>query len=269
MRTAILTLCVAIGMLATAPVANAFKIKLKKDEKPPVDYTEWIGIQELPSEENGVRLFYPATDKETGDAYVAGTIKVAGIPARKLMLASLLKVVETLDRENGETLLHVDYDANCFSVLLKTTQGKNNRETTYTRTLEVTANDGSLDFKTTEIAARYREKGLIPRTLPMEALHPEGNTRHGELVMEFVSVNSAFVGVIADYAATRGDISAPHLEDVKAGKVTEGMNPDEVRIVMGAPWEERKSGDKIRWIYGNEGVVIFVDGKVSRVVMSR
>lgn len=70
-----------------------------------------------------------------------------------------------------------------------------------------------------------------------------------------------------DFKAT--DISAPHLEDVKAGKVTEGMNPDEVRIVMGAPWEERKSGDKIRWIYGNEGVVIFVDGKVSRVVMSR
>ncbi len=160
----------------------------------------------------------------------------------------------------------VDYDKNEFSALLKSTQGANNRETTYTRYLTVKAKDGGFDFTTSDVAVRYREKGLIPRTLSLAALHPESNTRHGELVMELTRVNAAYVGEMAKYAESRPDIAAPNLAAVRNGKVTTGMLPDEVNLLLGPPLEIRKSGEKRRWIYGNEIVVIFEDGKVSRII---
>lgn len=260
-----MTLSLAVG-LAAAPSGHAFKIKLKKDDKPPVDYTVWVASQDLPAKENGKRLFYPATDNEDGLAFVKADLPVAGIDATALFLASLLHTVDNLDADSGESLVDVDYDGLRFTVLKKTTRGKNNREVTFTRKVDVAARQGELVSRIYDIAVRYREKGLIPRTLPFEALHPESNERHAELVLEFASLNGDDLDAMARYASTRGDITAPHIDDVKGGKVTEGMNPDEVRLVLGPPLEERKSGEKTRWIYGNECVVIFTDGLVSRIV---
>lgn len=246
--------------------ASAFKLPGKKDPKPPVDYTEWISIQELPSQENGVVLFYPSTEPADGSAVIKGNMAVDGLDSRKVFLATLLYAVDNLDTDNGECLLSVDYDRQEFSVMLKTTQGSNNKETTYTRYLNVKSNDGNFDFVTTDIAVRYREKGIIPRTLPLAELHPESNTRHGELVMELTRVNSSYINEMARYAVGRPDIDAPNLTSGSNGKVSVGMNPDEVTILLGPPLERRKSGEKLRWIYGNETVVIFIDGKVSRVI---
>lgn len=238
----------------------------KKKDKPRLDYTEWISIQDLPAEENGVKIFYPSTEPSDSSAVVKGRLMVPGLTGNQVFLAAMVYAVNNFDTENGECFLAVDYDRHEFSLMLKSTQGTNSRETTYTRNILFQAADGQLDFRVTDISARYREKGLIPRTLPMEQLHPESNTRHGELVMEFVSINSAYLGEMASYAATRADISAPNIQQVKNGTVAVGMNPDEVRLVLGAPWEERRSGERKRWIYGNETVVIFTDGRVSRVI---
>lgn len=246
--------------------AWGFKIPGKKDPKPPVDYTEWISIQELPAQEEGVALFYPSTEAADGAAVIKGSLPVKGLDARQVLLATLLYAVNNFDTEAEECLLSVDYDKNEFSAMLKSTQGANNRETTYTRYLTVKAKDGGFDFTTSDVAVRYREKGLIPRTLSLAALHPESNTRHGELVMELTRVNAAYVGEMARYAASRPDIAAPNLAAVRNGKVTTGMLPDEVNLLLGPPLEIRKSGEKRRWIYGNETVVIFEDGKVSRII---
>lgn len=249
-----------------APDAYAFKLPGQKDPKPPVDYTEWISIQELPTEEGGVALYYPSTEPEDGAAVIKGSVEVKGLDAEKVFLAALVYVANNLDSENGELVMSVDYDKRTFSVLLKSTQGSNNKETTYTRTLTVKASDGKLDFVTSDVAVRYREKGIIPRTLALAALHPESNTRHGELVMELVMVNSTYLGEMAQYAEGRSDIVAPNLAAVKDGKVTTGMNPDEVTILIGPALEVRKSGEKLRWIYADGTVVIFIDGKVSRII---
>jgi len=246
--------------------ASAFKLPGKKDPKPPVDYTEWISIQELPSQEDGVTMFYPSTESTDGSAVIKGKLAVNGLDSRKVFLATLLYAVSNFDTDNGECILAVDFDKNEFSVMLKSTQGSNNRETTYTRNLVVKSNNGSFDFVVSDIYVRYREKGIIPRTLPLASLHPESNTRHGELVMELTRVNAAYINEMARYAESRSDIDAPNLAAVRNGKVSVGMNPDEVTIILGPPLETRRSGDKLRWIYGNETVVIFIDGKVSRVI---
>lgn len=255
-----------VASLIVPETALGFKLPGKKDPKPPVDYTEWISIQELPAQEDGVTLFYPSTEPTDGAAVIKGTIPVKGLDARKVMLATLLYAVNNFDTEADEGLLSVDYDKNEFSAMLKSTQGTNNKEATYTRYLTVKAKEGGFDFATTDVAVRYREKGLIPRTLPLASLHPESNTRHGELVMELTWVNSKYLNDMGAYAVSRPDIVAPNLAAVKNGKVTIGMLPDEVNILLGPPLEIRKSGEKRRWIYGNETTVIFENGKVSRVI---
>lgn len=94
--------------------AWGFKIPGKKDPKPPVDYTEWISIQELPAQEEGVTLFYPSTEATDGAAVIKGSLPVNGLDARQVLLATLLYAVNNFDAEAEECLLSVDYDKTNF-----------------------------------------------------------------------------------------------------------------------------------------------------------
>lgn len=110
-----------VASLIVPETALGFKLPGKKDPKSPVDYTEWISIQELPAQEDGVTLFYPSTEPTDGAAVIKGTIPVKGLDARKVMLATLLYAVNNFDTEADEGLLSVDYDKNEFSAMLKST----------------------------------------------------------------------------------------------------------------------------------------------------
>lgn len=258
-----------IAALLTAVVcfqASALKLKIKKDTKPRLDYTEWIALSDVPAQEDGVKIFYPLTEPVDSMTVYTGELVAEGLTGRQVLLAAMVYAVDNFDTDNGEGFSAIDYDGNKASMSLKTTCGTNSREATYMRDISLEASDGLLRFRISGINIRYREKGLIPRTLPMEELHPESNSRHNELVMELTRLTSVYLDAMSKYISTRGDISAPHLSKLKDGKVLVGMNPDEVKLILGAPWEVRKSGEKLRWIYGNETVVIFVDGVVSRVV---
>lgn len=258
-----------IAAVLTAVVsfqASALKLKIKKDTKPRLDYTEWIALSDVPAQEDGVKMFYPSTEPVDSAAVYTGQLTAEGLTARQILLAAMVYAVDNFDIDNGEGFSAIDYDGNKATMSLKTTCGTNSREATYMRDITLDASDGLLRFKVSGVNIRYREKGLIPRTLPMEELHPESNSRHNELVMELTRITSAYMDGMTKYISTRGDISAPHLAQLKDGKVIVGMNPDEVKLILGAPWEVRKSGEKLRWIYGNETVVIFVDGVVSRVI---
>ena len=265
LRIYILALCCATG-LAVCQQACALNLKFKKEQKPPVNYTEWIAIQDLPETENGKKIFYPTTDSADGSAEIKGLIAVPGLDAEQAFLAAMVYAVDNLSAEAEECMMSVDYDRHEFTVLQKSTQGTNSKETTYTRCLTVTGAKGAIEFKVSDIAVRYREKGLIPRTLPFAGLHPESNTRHGELVMELVAVNSEYINDMAAYAALRKDIRISNASAVKSRTMVTGLNHDEVKLILGAPMEVRRSGDKIRWIYPDNAVVIFTEGKVSRII---
>ena len=98
-------------------------------------------------------------------------------------------------------------------------------------------------------------------------MHPEKNARHAELVKEFVDVNSKYLAQLGDYAKTRKDIKSPNFEKLKKGGSAEiGMTQDEVIILEGAPLDKRKSGEKTRWVYSTEYIIIFTNGKVSKII---
>lgn len=257
--------------------AGAIKLRLKKDPSPMIDYGVWVSSSELPEKKDGVQQFYPSTETvvtpdnpEFADtvAVIRGYIEIEGLTPRQVMLAAMVYASDNFDREEGkEGFEAIDYDGNRFRMLLKTTCGTNANETTYTRSLTITARDGGLDFVATEIDCRYRENGLIPRTLRLEKLHPDKNKRHDELVRELVEVNSAYLARMGEYVASRSDISAPHLAKIKVGAdVAEGMTEDEVTILLGPPVNKRRSGDRHRWIYSNDCIVIFTDGTVSKII---
>ncbi len=264
-RMTIIPILLLCAMLA-APSAMAFKLKLKKEDKPTVDFAAWVKSMELPStDETGNRLFYPTNNTDDSVAVVVASLPVEKLSAEQAFYAAMLYAVSNLDEESGDCVLAVDYDKRSFVILLRSTQGASTRETTYARNLRVEARDGGLDCRVTGISAKYRDKGIIPRTVALEKLHPESNDRHAELVTEFTRVNSDYLNAMASYAASRGDVSITHLRDIRESKVVTGMNPDEVTLVKGAPFEVRKSGERLRWIYGDGSVVIFTDGKVTRV----
>lgn len=255
--------------------AHAFKINLKKSPTPMTDYTEWIPTQSFPEEIDGVRQFYPVSDsfidEESGErdttAVVRGSVAVNGLTARQVMLAAMVYASDHFDRENQEGFEDIDYDENRFTILLKSTQGTTSNETTYTRSLTVTAHGGGFDFETSNIDCRYREKGIVPRTQRLEKLHPDNNKRHLSVLKEFVEVNSAYIYALAEYASTRSDIKSPNFDKMKRGAdVAVGMTEDEVTILLGKPMNKRQSGERVRWIYANDYVIIFTDGKVSKIV---
>ncbi len=265
----------AVAVMAFPMSSAALKLKLKKDPTPMIDYGAWVASQELPESVDGVRQFYPvsvAVESDNGEtdtvAVVRGFVPVNGLSARQVFLAAMVYASDHFDRETAkEGFESVDYDSNSFRALLKTTQGTNSNETTYTRSLTVSARDGGFDFEISEIDCRYREKGLIPRTQRLEKLHPDNNARHAEIVLEMANVNSAYLASLAEYAASRDDIRSPNFDKLKkGGDVCTGMTEDEVTILLGPPVNKRRSGERYRWIYANDYVIIFTDGIVTKIV---
>lgn len=257
---------------------SALDLKFKKGNTPMVDYNEWIPQQQWPSDIDGVKQFYPSTQvvETVGDddanandtvAVVTGRLSVSGLDARQCFLSALVFASNNFNVDDNEGFEEIDYSGLGFKILLKTTQGGNNNETTYTRSISCKTDDGCIDFTVNEIDCRFRDKGVIPRTIRMEKLQPDKNKRHAELVKEFVEVNSDYLGRLADYMSSRNDIQSPNFAKLeKGGNVTEGMNMDEVTILLGPPLNKRKSGKKYRWIYSNDFVVIFTDGVVTKIV---
>ena len=124
-----------------------------------------------------------------------------------------------------------------------------------------------MGFSIEDIDCRYKEKGLIPRTLRLEKLHPESNKRHAELVREFVEINSEYLNGMNEYIDSRRDIQSLFFSALsKGGPIEVGMNMDEVVILLGSPLDKRTSGNRTRWMYSNDEVIIFTDGVVSKIV---
>lgn len=275
MKNKVKAAVIAAALLATF-VGNALNIKIGKKDEPMVDYNEWIPQQQWPENIDGAKQFYPITkavagadNEEVADtiAVVEGRLQIPGLDARQCFLAALVYASDNFDTEANEGFEEIDYNDLSFKMLLKTTQGRNNTETTYTRSIECSAADGGIGFVVTDIDCKFRDKGIIPRTLRLEKLQPGGNKRHSELVKEFVEVNSDYLNNMASYVSTRKDISSPNFDKLKRkADVAEGMNMDEVTILLGPPLNKRKSGTKYRWIYSNDFVVIFADGVVTKIV---
>ncbi|MDE7152868.1 MAG: hypothetical protein K2O00_00315 [Muribaculaceae bacterium] len=276
MKRHIILLSLALIFLVPLRV-NAIKIKLKKDPGSVIDYGAWVSSSSLPSEVEGIKQFYPESRPVVDDdgnivdtiAVIKDCCKVNDMRDTQIFLAAMVYASNNFERKENakEGFESIDYDNNNFVMIFKRTQGTTSNETTYTCNIKISADDGSLCFEIFDIDCRFREKGLIPRTIPLEKLHPDRNKRHEELVKELVKVSSGYISDMMDYVNTRKDIVSPNYNLLKKkSDVAVGMNEDEVTILLGPPMNKRKSGERVRWIYANDYVIIFTDGIVSKIV---
>ncbi len=244
---------------------QAFGLDLfKKKESTVFDYTAWRDTINQP-QPSGARLFYPATIND--EVLITGEIDIPGLSADKIYLNALNYAVEHLDTaDEHEQIGEINPDNKSFMLRLFSRQGSNNNETTFTRLALVEACDGKLKFTVTQLDVKYREKGLIPRTVAFEKLNPAINQRHHELVDLCVQINAQYFGSMADEIPNSDPVSVTHWDEIIKKEVVKGMTPFEVKLILGKPVTSRDNGDRVRWIYPNNYVLLFVDGKLSRIV---
>ena len=137
---------------------------------------------------------------------------------------------------------------------------------TYNYTIAVQTSDALMTFLVTDISIGYREKGLIPRTLAIEKMKPYKDKRHKALIEQCAVSISKYVNRLAEAVKSNGTPTIKHWADIKAGKVTKGMNKTEVMLVYGKPTSNRESGQRTKWMYGNDNVIIFTDGLVTNII---
>lgn len=257
---ALAVICFSVGSVSAIDL-------FKKKNSAPVDYNAWRDTTSLPAaSENGLTLFYPET-VDDGQAVVRGEISLPGCSAEQIFLGALDYAVTNLDsEEDHEQIGEINDSDLSFMMRIYSKQGSNNTETVFTWLVMVKAEAERLLFAANEIDAKYREKGILPRTIPFEKLNPGSNLRHSELVMQFVDINSTRLHSIAKAAAEAKNLKVNHWTEIAEKKAVKGMNELEVKLAMGLPLTTRESGERIRWVYPDNFVVLFEDGQVVRVV---
>ncbi|MDE6192150.1 MAG: hypothetical protein K2G47_11125 [Muribaculum sp.] len=226
-------------------------------------YTAWTDTARLQEKCGNLPLVYPKSVE--GSAIIRGTISLPGIKSANIFAAAMCYAAENLNLEI-EKIEQTDYDNSSFSLLQRSTQGSNNTETTYTRKSLIECRDGSLSYTIYDIDARYREKGIVPRTLPFEKLNPATNTRHRELIEEFAAINAGYFGMMTDFIKENPGLKFDHPEAMSTGKPMPGMTELEIKVLLGMPQSQRHTGDRTRWIYSNDLIIIFTKGEVSKII---
>ena len=196
---------------------------------------------------------------------VSDLVEIPGKSKNDIFVGTVIDIVDNLDSET-DFLESVDFDSRKLVLGRKVSFGENKTATTYKYKIAFQAADGLLSFVCYDITAGYREKGIVPRTLAIEKLTPDKNARHQELIDEYTRINSECINNIAEAIKTGKTQPVSHWEEIKENRVVKGMNSTEVKLALGRPASIRDTSGRSKWMYGNDTVIIFTDGKVSTII---
>ena len=211
-----------------------------------------------------VTMYHPIVSND-GTMAVSDVIDIPGRNEDEIFTGLLIYLYDNFDAKLEEIGV-VDFDNRRVEMRRKLKQGEYKNTTSYEFVLSFQMGDEMLSFVTTELKAEYREKGILPRKLDFEKLKPEENTRHKELIDEFSTLHSTYLHQLARSIALTEHQKVRHWDELKAVSIVKGMNQSEVKIVKGKPSIERVSGTRVKWMYGNEYVVIFTNGIVTSII---
>lgn len=256
-----------ILVLVLTAVAFAMPASAKKEkaDKKDIDLGEWVKQQAeaLPAEVDGVRIYRPST--QNGKAVVSDIIDLPGISPRQAFIAALIYAREKLDPE-FEQMGKVDFDKYRFIVSLAPVSGEGKEQATFSYDQAFQFTDDILSFQASDIVVGYKEKGFLPRKLEAEKLKPATNARHKELVEEFALLNSGYLAAMMNYIRENPAIEVTHWNEIRNGNVIKGMTPAEVTLIAGKPANINDSGNRVKWLYSNDFIVVFTNGVVTNVV---
>ena len=238
---------------------------IAKDEKQD-ELNQWAKseLAKYPEVVEGVNVMYP-TMSDDAKLSISDIIDIEGKSKDEIFTGALVFIHNNMIPEM-EALESIDYDSRRFILARKTEQGSGKTTSSYEYIMAFQVADNMLSFVIYDIKAGYREKGILPRKLDLEKLKPQTTERHKELVTEFSYLTSKYLLDMADFIKTSSIHQISHWKEIKAGDVVKGMNESEVKLVFGRPYNERKTGKRIKWMYEDNSVVVFTDGIVSTVI---
>lgn len=223
------------------------------------DLPQWA--VSMPELVDGVTIFAPGNDG--GKMIVSDLVDFEGKPQANIFANILYTVQQNFDSETEE-IEKTDYKTARIS--LRRSQADADNAATYNYTIALQITDNIMSFHVFDISVSFKEKGILPRTLAIEKFKPAENQRHKELVQGCVIGISKYIAGLAAAVNAGAAEEVTHWDEIAAAKVVKGMNPTEVLIIKGRPASERKSGSRLKWMFGNENVVIFTDGLVTSVL---
>jgi hypothetical protein len=221
--------------------------------------SEWI--KEMPATIDGVMIYRPVEDN--GLLQISDIVDLPGLSRETIFVNAMLDIFSNLDSEI-ETVEKKDYDGMRFCIVRSTPDDEH--AATYNYTIAVQTTNDMLTFLVTDISIGYKEKGLIPRTLAIEKMKPYKNARHKELIEQCAVSISKYISRLKLAVISQGKPSVSHWADIRNGQIVKGMNQTEVMLVKGKPTSNRTSNSRVKWMYGNDNVVIFTDGKVTNII---
>ena len=221
--------------------------------------SEWVN--EMPATIDGVAVYRPV--EESGKLQISDMIDFPNTSQQTIFVNAMIEIQSNLDDEI-ERIDKVDMEGMRFCMTRSVDDADN--MATYNYSMAVQTTDGILTFLVTDISIGYREKGLIPRTLAIEKMKPFKDKRHKELIEQCAVSISKYINSLSSAIIARGEPTIKHWKEIKAGNIVKGMNQTEVMLVKGKPTSNRPSGSRVKWMYGNDNVVIFTDGEVTNII---
>lgn len=256
---------IRIFLYIVVAVILACPVSAKEQVNATLDLGEWAREQAaaLPESIDGVKIFRPIVDD--GKAVVSDLIDLPATSAECLFTAALAFIADNIEPET-DVIDAIDYESYRFALTRMQTQGTGKNTASYKYTLAVQAADDIMSFSEFDIKVEYKEKGILPRTIGLEKCKPAENTRHRELVEGFSFVSSKFLKDMCDFISANKDLKVTHWNEIKSNQVVKGMNEVEVKLAAGRPANVRSTGNRTKWMYSNDFVVIFTEGIVSTVI---
>jgi hypothetical protein len=224
-----------------------------------VSLADWI--KELPATIDGVTIFRPVEDE--GKLQISDLIDMPNTSRETIYVNAMVEIRTNFDSEIEE-FDKIDHEG--MRYCLTRSIYDENSDATFSYTIAVQAIDNIFSFIVTDISINFKEKGLIPRTVAIEKMKPYKDKRHKDLVEQCAVSISNYINQITSAISSRGKVKLTHWTDIRQGNIVKGMTPDEVVLVKGRPTSNRQSNSRVKWMYGNENVVIFTDGKVSNII---
>ena len=224
----------------------------------------WAKTKEntLSSKNDDVQLY--SLSEADGKLVVSDFVDFAGLTSEQIFVNALLYAIDagTYQKENIES---IDFAKKCFVMkqYIKSTQEV---DVTYKCSTKFQIAEDNLSFLSFDIV--YESKNIFKelKDTPFEKLDTKKKPNHKIYIDEFTAGNSLFLSGMFKFIQTNQYPPVTHWEDISKGKVVKGMTETECKLAAGKPVHVRIMGNKVRWMFNNDFIVLFEDGKVSSVL---
>lgn len=221
------------------------------------------------AQKNGIDIII---DRDgNGEAIASDIIDLPAFNRDEMFVRAVIAAVD--DLTGDDSFDEVDFGNRRFSFVKTLDNGKKQTgkliekdHATYRFTIHLSpTTEGAMPFTIDDIWITFKDKGVISRTIPLGKLN-ETNQKQSDFKKQFGVLLSDYIAEYIKSMETVGYSPVTHWNDLENGKIVKGMSELEVKLLKGKPRHIRETGQRVKWMYSNENIIIFTDGSVSSVI---